>query len=60
MISNIRFSLRPDINYKKKYSTIMDAITFQFLIGLKVLEGFRYASHGYCYDIFIYMKMIDT
>ena len=38
----------------------MDAITFQFLIGLKVLEGFRYASHGYCYDIFIYMKMIDT
>jgi hypothetical protein len=33
-----KFSQRPDINYEKTYSPVMDAITFRFLIGLVVPE----------------------
>jgi hypothetical protein len=32
------FSQRPDINYKKTYSPVMDAITLRFFIGLVVSE----------------------
>jgi len=32
------FSQRPDIDYEKNYSPVMNAITFRFFIGLVVSE----------------------
>ena len=34
----ISFSQRPDIDYEKTYSLVVDAITFRFLIDLVVSE----------------------
>jgi hypothetical protein len=34
----VDFSQRPDIDYEKTYSLVVDAITFRFLIDLVVLE----------------------
>ena len=33
------FSQRPGVDYEETYSSVMDAITFHFLISLTVLEG---------------------
>ena len=58
------FSQRPEIDYDKTYSPVMDIITFRYLISLSVLKGLdmrlRDVIIAYLYGMLendIYMKV---
>ena len=60
------FSQRPGIDYEETYSPVMDAITFQYLISLAVLEGLDMrlmdVVTSYLYgslDANVYMKTLN-